>query len=293
MSRSSGYSAARRSPGLNSDVVIAIPRATLPPSCPTPPTGAAPAAVRSVALRAAPRPPAARAAVLPAAEQGQRAEAAAGGDGGSAGGAAGGAGPERETTVGGCGGVRVSRWQRRLVEMGECRWGGGHVRNCRQRTSEHLCNGPAEFDRWTGTGWTLLWPRWHWTKAHSAYWSSAPPSSPGPPALQPASLHFYVPPVALCSPPIAAPPARQVIAQLFREQAAEHFRGTITAFQIEVLTECASIIKRLAGGWGCAGRGRTGPKGPHECWAQGHGWRLPPVGFATLDAAPAACMQGP
>ena len=38
-----------------------------------------------------------------------------------------------------------------------------------------------------------------------------------------------------------------MISELFRDQAAEHFSGTISSFQIEVLTECASIIKRLAG----------------------------------------------
>ncbi|GIM13803.1 hypothetical protein Vretimale_16861, partial [Volvox reticuliferus] len=47
--------------------------------------------------------------------------------------------------------------------------------------------------------------------------------------------------------------AIKVLCLLFREQAAAHFSGTITSFQIEVITECASIIKRLAGDeWGLA-----------------------------------------
>ncbi len=58
-----------------------------------------------------------------------------------------------------------------------------------------------------------------------------------------------------CSPLTHTTAAPQVIALLFRQQAAEHFGGTVTSFNIEVLTECASIIKRLAGeAGGCGGR---------------------------------------
>ncbi|GLC33389.1 Serine/threonine-protein kinase Nek10 [Pleodorina starrii] len=47
--------------------------------------------------------------------------------------------------------------------------------------------------------------------------------------------------------------AIKILCLLFREQAAAHFSGTITSFQIEVLTECASIMKRLAvDEWGLA-----------------------------------------
>lgn len=43
----------------------------------------------------------------------------------------------------------------------------------------------------------------------------------------------------------------QVVTSIFRQEAQLHFAGDIGPFQIETLTECASVIKRLAGeDWG-------------------------------------------